>query len=403
MHHSHRAFTLIELLVVIAVIAVLAAILFPVFAKAREKARQTTCSNNQRQIALAIGLFAQDHDDLLPSADTVWGDLSLDKGVLICPTAGTKVANGYGYNRQLSGMALGEASAADLTATWLTTDWVTAAPDPRHNRKCVTSYLDGHVGVGTPPSTFSLTVVAGIVTWLKADGITGISDGGKISTWADASGKTNHAVQNTSGNQPVLKTGTLNKLPVVRFDRTQPQYLSFASPLLPADARLGLFAVATPVSEAVSGGLIAQYAQGQAGRTIFTMNQNTDGSTSEGRCNAFFESMNNASNSINFPFTNSLLIEVVNDATANGFKAYKNGTVQGQSTVASVYTGANTEIGRYVYGGASYGYNGDLAEIILFNTAVQNSDRQKIEGYLAWKWGLQAQLPATHPYSAYAP
>lgn len=54
-----RGFTLIELLVVIAIIAILAAILFPVFAKAREKARQTTCSNNQRQLAVAILMATQ--------------------------------------------------------------------------------------------------------------------------------------------------------------------------------------------------------------------------------------------------------------------------------------------------------------------------------------------------------
>lgn len=60
-------FTLIELLVVIAIIAILAAILFPVFAQAREKARQSTCLSNQKQTALAFLLYAQDHDETLPS------------------------------------------------------------------------------------------------------------------------------------------------------------------------------------------------------------------------------------------------------------------------------------------------------------------------------------------------
>jgi prepilin-type N-terminal cleavage/methylation domain-containing protein/prepilin-type processing-associated H-X9-DG protein len=57
-----RGFTLIELLVVIAIIAILAAILFPVFAKARAKARQTSCLSNQRQIATAILSYTQDYD-----------------------------------------------------------------------------------------------------------------------------------------------------------------------------------------------------------------------------------------------------------------------------------------------------------------------------------------------------
>ncbi|GAB4462230.1 MAG: hypothetical protein OHK0029_28720 [Armatimonadaceae bacterium] len=67
--HSPRqfsAFTLIELLVVIAIIAILAAILFPVFAQAREKARQTTCISNCKQIGLAIMMYAQDYDEYYP-------------------------------------------------------------------------------------------------------------------------------------------------------------------------------------------------------------------------------------------------------------------------------------------------------------------------------------------------
>jgi len=62
-----KGFTLIELLVVIAIIAILAAILFPVFAKAREKARQASCLSNERQLGTAILMYAQDYEELLPS------------------------------------------------------------------------------------------------------------------------------------------------------------------------------------------------------------------------------------------------------------------------------------------------------------------------------------------------
>ena len=65
MRQSRSGFTLIELLVVIAIIAILAAILFPVFAQAREKARQTSCLSNMKQLGLGFNMYAQDYDGTL--------------------------------------------------------------------------------------------------------------------------------------------------------------------------------------------------------------------------------------------------------------------------------------------------------------------------------------------------
>ena len=62
----HHGFTLIELLVVIAIIAILAAILFPVFSRARAKARQASCISNLKQLGLAVDMYAQDYDEYLP-------------------------------------------------------------------------------------------------------------------------------------------------------------------------------------------------------------------------------------------------------------------------------------------------------------------------------------------------
>ncbi|MCC6729988.1 MAG: DUF1559 domain-containing protein [Chthonomonadales bacterium] len=73
MRPASRAFTLIELLVVIAIIAILAAILFPVFAQAREKARQTACISNEKQIGMAASMYATDYDDQIMPIATVAG------------------------------------------------------------------------------------------------------------------------------------------------------------------------------------------------------------------------------------------------------------------------------------------------------------------------------------------
>jgi prepilin-type N-terminal cleavage/methylation domain-containing protein/prepilin-type processing-associated H-X9-DG protein len=64
--NRRNAFTLIELLVVIAIIAILAAILFPVFAQARDKARQATCLSNEKQLGLGLTMYVQDYDESFP-------------------------------------------------------------------------------------------------------------------------------------------------------------------------------------------------------------------------------------------------------------------------------------------------------------------------------------------------
>ncbi len=184
-HGSTSGFTLIELLVVIAIIAILAAILFPVFARAREKARQSSCLSNVKQVMLGHAQYMQDYDGFtcpshLPGSGQ-WYDLIQpyvkNDQILICPSASSQGAGGisgsnvgYGWNyRYLTydppgrSADYGEPTAHEsqvehpadtivLADSRDNLDYVIAPDEPgtgyapafRHNEGANFGFLDGH-------------------------------------------------------------------------------------------------------------------------------------------------------------------------------------------------------------------------------------------------------------------
>ncbi len=187
---SRRAgFTLIELLVVIAIIAILAAILFPVFARAREKARQSSCLSNVKQLMLAIMQYVQDYDEMMPTCWTVIAGESYhhpywyekaepylkNTQVFLCPSARNYTTIAYGYNYMYLGSthssAISIAEIKSPSEMLIFTDsydsgsagsfhiyapsvWIihggafgdnnTGNVDPRHNEGANVGWADGH-------------------------------------------------------------------------------------------------------------------------------------------------------------------------------------------------------------------------------------------------------------------
>jgi prepilin-type N-terminal cleavage/methylation domain-containing protein/prepilin-type processing-associated H-X9-DG protein len=125
-HRSRRqGFTLIELLVVIAIIAILAAILFPVFAQAREKARQSSCLSNVRQIGTAYSMYLQDWDERFPPHVT---ERTADAGTPDTPEARAPFSyktklQPYVKNEQVFKCPSGPAWPAPAAGKWFTTDY----------------------------------------------------------------------------------------------------------------------------------------------------------------------------------------------------------------------------------------------------------------------------------------
>jgi len=161
---------LIELLVVIAIISILASILFPTFSSAREKARQVVCISNQRQLAMAVEMWVQEHDEMMPSSETMWQNMGSDmRKIIVCPTAGNNPPISYLYNNALSDLAVG--SIQYPLRTMLTVDGrhkATSTPVTfdnvlynaqdiiqRHNGHAVCSFVDGHVSMDTDISGFA--------------------------------------------------------------------------------------------------------------------------------------------------------------------------------------------------------------------------------------------------------
>lgn len=255
--------------------------------------------------------------------------------------------------------------------------------------------------------------------WLDAaDASTVTTVSGAVSQWNDKSGNSRNASQSTAGNRPAYGTATLNGLNVIRYDATD-DFLSLSntSGLTTATAfyffgvrRSSVAAIAeTVTSRPFLGGIGSTYVIGadtsialSAETTMFLGGPDTPTSTPRsGATSAGYTRAANAAE-IYHVFgqnTGTPLGARVNGSNVSSFVQDGATSARAPSISSPALTGFN--VGGS--GGASNGAIVDFAEMIVLTTAPTQPNIQRIEGYLAHKWGLVANLPSDHTFKNAAP
>ncbi|HEX2999665.1 MAG TPA: DUF1559 domain-containing protein [Armatimonadota bacterium] len=179
-------FTLIELLVVIAIIAILAAILFPVFAQARESARKATCQSNLKQIGLAVQQYLQDYDEVFPPANyKVTGPYGANGSVVTTNTVWWALLDPYvksGVSSTIAQVSANNEGKSIWVCPTFNTSYPTATPagQPQRSYVCnsrVFFRFGGVDGFGAVPLA-SIQYPSQLVMVAPGQGNAGAADGG---------------------------------------------------------------------------------------------------------------------------------------------------------------------------------------------------------------------------------
>ncbi|MDB2414011.1 LamG domain-containing protein, partial [Flavobacteriaceae bacterium] len=221
--------------------------------------------------------------------------------------------------------------------------------------------------------------------WLDASHSSTIEEnGGKVSQWNDKSGNGHHATQSTESLKPISGTRTINGNNALKFDGTDDRLENSS---LTTGQPFSVFAV---IKDDISSGSFRTWWSGDSGgNRSFLQNNNGNIRTMWADSN-----VSNGSSTTN----NEIWTAEFNGSSS---VLYVDGT---PGTTGNV--GDNSINGFWIgeeNGSSEPNWNGLIGEILIFDAILSEADRQKIEGYLAHKWGLAASLPADHPYKNAAP
>ena len=247
-----------------------------------------------------------------------------------------------------------------------------------------------------------------LALWLDADDASTITlNGSTVSQWNDKSGNSRNVSQATAANQPTLTASGLNGKPVLTFDGAD--WLFNANPgALIRNVAGGTVAAVMNYTDAVSQRIpIAAMNGTGAGVRLATVLQ------AAGTLNLASRRLDaDASpSSVASPpaYTNGTSIIQVGVArySAGALDQFVNGSAAGTGTFPSSGNSSDTDSATLVIGGTSTDDGvtlnanqmlGFVGEVVYTNTALSTTDRERLEGYFAWKWGIEASLPAGHPF-----
>lgn len=234
--------------------------------------------------------------------------------------------------------------------------------------------------------------------WLDAsDSSTITTVSGAVSQWNDKSANANHVTQSTSSARPTLNTGSLNGLNTLSFNGNQILNSIKNAPIV-GNAAFSIYCVYRK-SVASAGSFMGG---GNSGNSLGAYGFYDDGTSSVW---AFAGAQGFYTTSI--PINSWLIsgfskspgpINTTSNAYVNGVNAASGTATTGTPNI----TQAILRVGQWS-NLTTNRLNGNMAELIVIAASTIDSERQKIEGYLAWKWGLTTNLPANHPYKNSSP
>lgn len=253
-----------------------------------------------------------------------------------------------------------------------------------------------------------------LALWLDAaDASTITLNGSTVSQWSDKSGKARHALQAVAANQPTYAATGLNGKPVLTFDGTN-------STLAAGDTTTWRFlhngslytiigvwrpgTAATPGSQTMTALTTSDTSGASTVGQYFAFGDNFGFryNVTSGGAGATFVSISRTYTNFLGSFGNatiiSLQVDPVNATAGNRlFTSINGGSLIGGNTLTGNVTTANSQIPLAIGGGTTTRYLGGMSEILIIEGNA-SSNLARLQGYLAWKWALEANLPAGHPF-----